>query len=73
MSVFHRRNYTLDLFTHQRYTGTGALVPVPKVNYDLGLSSLGHVTKNHYYYFVGRYKNVIESNKGRRFEIVQHN
>lgn len=44
-----------------------------KGTYDLGLSFLGHITKNYYYGFMGRHKNIIESNKGRRFEIARQN
>ena len=42
-------------------------------HYDIGQAYLGKITKNYYYGFMRRYKDIIESNRGRRFEAARHN
>ena len=42
-------------------------------HYDIAESYLGTITKNYYYGFMRRYKDIIASNRGRRFEISRQN
>ena len=41
-------------------------------HYDIGNAFFGKITRNYYYAFMRRYSDIIEANKGRRFEIQRN-